>query len=112
VAVVMVVVCVTTFWRALTRDEPLVDLAAFGNMNFALSSLFSFLMGTGLYGLTYLYPLYLASIRGYDSLIIGETVFISGMAMFFSAPLAGVLSRKLDPRIMMLLGIAGFATLT
>jgi DHA2 family multidrug resistance protein len=44
------------FWRALTRDEPLVDLRAFSNRNFAFGSLFSFCMGIGLYGLTYLYP--------------------------------------------------------
>jgi DHA2 family multidrug resistance protein len=112
VAAVMIAGGVAFFWRALTREEPIVDLSAFGNVNFAMGSLFSFVMGTGLYGLTYLYPLYLASIRGYDSLMIGETVFVSGLAMFASAPLAGILSRKVDPRVMMLIGFAGFATST
>ena len=31
------------------------------------------MLGIGLYGLTYLYPLYLGQIRGYDALMIGET---------------------------------------
>jgi DHA2 family multidrug resistance protein len=66
-------------------------------------------MGIGLYGLTYLYPLYLASVRGYDSLMIGQTVFVSGLAMFFSAPLAGILSSKIDLRLMLLIGFMGFA---
>jgi len=35
-------------------------------------------LGIGLYGLTYLYPLYLAQIRGYNALMIGETMFVSG----------------------------------
>jgi DHA2 family multidrug resistance protein len=111
-AVVMVVGGVVTFWRALTREEPLVDFSAFRDANFAVGSVFSFTMGIGLYGLTYLYPLYLASIRGYDSLMIGQTVFISGLAMFISAPIVGVLSSKIDLRIILLVGFMGFASST
>jgi DHA2 family multidrug resistance protein len=97
------------FYRALTLDFPIVDLRAFANRNFAFGSLFSFVMGIGLYGLTYLYPLFLGRIRGYDSLMIGETMFVSGLAMFFTAPLAGMLSSKLDPRFMMMIGFTGFS---
>lgn len=106
--VVMVVAGLLFFWRVFTAKSPIVDLKAFINLNFALGSLFSFVMGIGLYGLTYLYPLYLGQIRGYDALMIGETMFVSGLAMFFSAPLAGFLSAKIDPRVMMALGFAGF----
>jgi len=106
---VMVVGGIVTFWRAFTREEPIVDFSAFRDTNFAVGSMFSFTMGIGLYGLTYLYPLYLASIRGYDSLMTGETVFVSGLAMFFSAPLAGILSSKIDLRLMLLIGFIGFA---
>jgi len=108
-AIIMVVGGIVTFWRALTRDEPLVDLSAFRDTNFSVGSMFSFTMGIGLYGLTYLYPLYLSSIRGYDSLMIGHTVFVSGLAMFLSAPLVGKLSAKVDLRIMLLVGFMGFA---
>lgn len=97
------------FWRALTRDDPLVDLRAFSNRNFAFGSLFSFCMGIGLYGLTYLYPVYLGRIRGYDALMIGETMFVTGLCMFLTAPVAGKLSTKLDPRVMMMIGFFGFA---
>ena len=105
----MVVGAVLFFWRALTRDDPLVDLYAFTNRNFAFGSLFSFCMGIGLYGLTYLYPVYLGRIRGYDALMIGETMFVTGLCMFLTAPVAGKLSQKLDPRVMMMIGFAGFA---
>ena len=106
---VMVLGAVLFFWRALTRDEPLVDLYAFRNRNFAFGSVFSFCMGIGLYGLTYLYPVYLGRIRGYDALMIGETMFVTGLCMFLTAPVAGRLSAKLDPRVMMMIGSAGFA---
>lgn len=65
-------------------------------------------MGIGLYGLTYLYPVYLGPIRGYDALMIGETMFVTGLAMFLTAPIAGRLSQKLDPRVLLMIGFGGF----
>jgi DHA2 family multidrug resistance protein len=97
------------FARVLTFRQPIVDLRAFADRNFALGSLFSFVLGIGLYGLTYLYPLYLGRVRGYDALMIGETVFVSGIAMFLTAPIAGRLTGKIDPRFMLITGFAFFA---
>jgi MFS transporter, DHA2 family, multidrug resistance protein len=97
------------FYRTFTARHPIVDLRAFADRNFAAGSAFSFVMGIGLYGLTYLYPLYLARVRGYSALQIGETMFITGVCMFFMAPVAGILSRKLDLRVMMGIGFIGFA---
>jgi DHA2 family multidrug resistance protein len=107
-AILCVVGCVTFFWRAFRASLPVVDLSAFRNVNFAVGCIFSFVMGIGLYGMTYLYPVYLAGIRGYDSLMIGETMFVSGLAMFFTAPISGILSSKLDPRFMLIVGFLGF----
>jgi len=97
------------FARVLSFRQPIVDLRAFTDRNFGLGSLFSFVMGIGLYGLTYLYPLYLGMVRGYDALMIGETVFVSGVAMFLTAPFAGRLSTKMDPRVMLIAGFVCFA---
>ncbi|TIW57268.1 MAG: MFS transporter, partial [Mesorhizobium sp.] len=109
-AAVMSIGAVLLFWRAFTAEEPIVDLRAFTNVNFAFGSLFSFVVGIGLYGLTYLYPVFLGRIRGYDSMMIGEALFVSGLAMFFTAPVAGILSNKIDLRLMMMIGFFGFAT--
>jgi DHA2 family multidrug resistance protein len=97
------------FTRVLLAKTPIVDLRAFSDRNFAIGSLFSFVVGIGLYGLTYLFPLYLGEIRGYDARMIGETVFVSGLAMFFAAPVAGRLMTKVDPRIMLASGFLCFA---
>lgn len=113
VAILFVLMCaggILTFWRAFTRANPVVDFSAFRDTNFAVGSVFSFVMGIGLYGMTYLYPLYLSSVRGYDSLMTGETVFVSGLAMFVTAPIAGMLSSRIDLRLMLLLGFLGFGT--
>src|SRR5215472_10910032 len=100
---------VAFFYRAFSAHTPIVDLRAFSNRNFALGSMFSFVLGIGLYGLTYLYPLYLAQVRGYNSLMIGETMFVSGLAMFFSAPLVGRLASMLDPRYLLIGGFLVFS---
>ena len=80
--------------RMLTRRDPIVDLRAFANSNFALGSLFSFVLGIGLYGSIYLVPMFLGRVRGYDSLQIGETMFIAGISMFLGTPVAGWLMRQ------------------
>ena len=100
---------VVFFWRAFTARQPIVDLTAFADRNFWTGSLFSFVMGIGLYGLTYIYPVYLASVRGYSSLMIGKTMFVTGVCMFIMAPISGRLMGKIDPRIMIALGFVGFA---
>jgi len=95
--------------RVVSAPQPIVDLRAFGDRNFGLGSLFSFVLGIGLYGLTYLYPVYLAQVRGYDALMIGETMFVSGVFMFLTAPVAGRLSTAVDPRFMLIAGFLSFA---
>ena len=108
-AIVCVVSAVVFFWRVLTAKEPIVDIRAFTDRNFALGSMFSFCVGIGLYGLTYIYPRYLAEVRGYSALMIGETMFVSGIAMFATAPVVGKLMTKVDLRYLITAGLIIFA---
>jgi MFS transporter, DHA2 family, multidrug resistance protein len=103
--IVSVVGGVLFFWRMFTRPEPLVDMRAFRNVNFAFGCLYAFLIGIGLYGSVYLIPLFLGRVRGYDSMQIGETMFVTGVAMFLSAPIIGRLSAVLDTRRMLTVGV-------
>jgi DHA2 family multidrug resistance protein len=108
-AAICVVSAVAFFWRVLTVEEPIVDIRAFGDRNFGIGCLISFCVGIGLYGLTYLYPRYLAEVRGYSALMIGETMFVSGIAMFITAPIVGRLMQKVDLRLLIAAGLAVFA---
>lgn len=107
--IVCVVSAVFFFYRVLTAKEPIVDIRAFTDRNFAIGSIFSFCVGIGLYGLTYIYPRYLAEVRGYSAVMIGETMFVSGAAMFLTAPLVGRLMTKVDLRYMIAAGLIIFA---
>ena len=100
------------FWRAFRAATPIVDLYAYNDRNFAVGSLLTFVLGAGLYGLTYLYPLFLARVRGFNALEIGVTMFVTGAAMFVTAPIVGMVARKMDPRILIGAGFAGFVLST
>ena len=109
-AVLSAVAGVAFIWRMLTTHDPLVDLRTFKNGNFTAGCMFSLVMGTGLYGGTYLVPVFLGRVRGYDSLQIGEAMFVTGMFQFISAPIVANLIRVMDLRRMLALGIAMFGT--
>jgi DHA2 family multidrug resistance protein len=108
-AAICVVSGIAFFWRVLSAREPIVDLRTFNDRNFAVGCLISFCVGIGLYGLTYMYPRYLAEVRGYSPLMIGETMFVSGVAMFVTAPIVGRLMTKYDMRYLIAAGLVLFA---
>jgi DHA2 family multidrug resistance protein len=97
------------FWRVLTYRQPIVDLRAFTNRNFTLGSFYTFVVGAGMYGTTYLIPLFLAQVRGFSSLQIGETVVVTGLAQMAMSPISPLLARKMDLRLMLSIGIGLFA---
>ena len=107
--VVSSIASVLFFWRVLTYHQPIVDLRTFTNRNFALGSFYTFIVGTGLYGATYLVPLFLAQVRGFSSLQIGETVVVTGLAQMAISPFTTHIARNIDLRIMLAFGMGLFA---
>jgi DHA2 family multidrug resistance protein len=97
------------FWRVLSAEEPIVDIRAFGDRNFGIGCVLQFCIGIGLYGLTYMYPRYLSEVRGYSALMIGETMFVSGVTMFLMAPVVGRLMLRFDMRYIIAAGLVIFA---
>jgi len=97
------------FYRVLTVEEPIVDIRAFADRNFGIGCLISFCVGIGLYGLTYVYPRYLSEVRGYSALMIGQTMFVSGITMFLMAPVVGRLMQRVDLRLIIAFGLVTFA---
>jgi len=91
-------------WRSLVYYNPIVELRAFANRNFVVGVVMTFIVGAALFGGTFLLPLFLGRVRDYSAAEVGTTMVVSGLAMFATAPFAGRLVRKLDPRILMFLG--------
>jgi MFS transporter, DHA2 family, multidrug resistance protein len=105
---ISVICAIAFFWRVLTAKVPIVDLYAFANRNFALGCVLQFCVGIGLYGLTYIYPRYLSEVRGYSALMIGQTMFVSGITMFLMAPIVGRMMQRVDLRYIIAFGLVTF----
>jgi MFS transporter, DHA2 family, multidrug resistance protein len=104
-ATIFVLGAVVFFWRAFTRDEPIVRLDPFADRNFAVCSILAFTVGIGLYGSVYLQPLYLGQVRGYNAMQIGQVMFVTGVFMLITAPFARQLINRLDPRLTVFIGV-------
>jgi DHA2 family multidrug resistance protein len=100
----LMALCVTSsivaIRRCLTQPEPLVRLTAFRNRNFALGCAFSFSLGAGLYGAGFLLPLYLGVVREHDPFEIGLIMMVTGAAQLVAAPIAAILERCTDRRLL------------
>ncbi len=97
------------FERSYYSALPVLKLTPFRRPTFAIACVLSVVIGMGLYGATYLTPIFLGRVRGFSSLEIGTTVFITGVFMAFGAPLAARLTTVLDQRIVMAFGLSLFA---
>lgn len=94
--------------RSLTARNPVVDLRALGNRNFALGCLLSFVTGIGMFTTIYLTPLFLGYVRGYSAWQTGIAIFSTGAASLLGTPVYIVLARRFDARWLMMFGLACF----
>jgi DHA2 family multidrug resistance protein len=100
---------IAMFWWELTHSHPIVDFRAFKNRNFTIGCIYSFVLGIGLFTLSYLLPVYLGAIKGLNSLQIGYYLMVMGMFQLLSAFVAGGLEKKMDLRLMLFIGFSLFA---
>jgi MFS transporter, DHA2 family, multidrug resistance protein len=90
--------------RSLRHPSPLIELSAFRDRDFVTGCCFSFVLGVGLYGATYLLPLYLGLVRNYNALEIGQIMMVTGAAQLVMAPIATTLERRVDTRLLIACG--------
>jgi DHA2 family multidrug resistance protein len=95
--------------RTLRAKSKIVDLATLKIFAFAIGCGLSFCLGVGLFGSVYLMPVFLAYVRGHDSLQIGTIMLVTGLAQLATAPLAVFLETRIDARWLTAIGFALFA---
>jgi DHA2 family multidrug resistance protein len=94
------------FQRVLRAELPLVDLRVFRNRNFSVTSGVSALLGVSIFTLNYLTPLFLAQVAGYNSQQIGTVMVVQGLSMILIAPAVIRIANKLDPRLVISIGLS------
>jgi DHA2 family multidrug resistance protein len=90
------------------RAEPFVNLRLYGQRNFLVATVLSAVTGMGLYGSSFLLPLFLGQIAGYSPMQIGEVIMWVGLPQLFIMPFVAALSSKVDNRILCSIGLALF----
>lgn len=94
--------------RSLRSATPVVRLTPFKRPTFVLASMLALATSAAIFAATYLVPVFLGRVRGYNSLDIGTTVCVTGLGMLISAPLTMRLLRHFDPRLVIALGVLIF----
>jgi DHA2 family multidrug resistance protein len=77
--------------------------------NFGFATLANGLLGAVLYGSTYVLPLYLSQMQGYNAEQIGEVLAWVGLPQLALIPLVPRLMRAIDSRVLIGAGLALFA---
>ncbi|MFT3666905.1 DHA2 family efflux MFS transporter permease subunit [Piscinibacter sp.] len=94
--------------HARRHKAPIVRLEPFANRSFAMGSLVSFTYGFGLYGSTYLIPVFLQEALGYSATASGSVLVPAGIALLLTTPLAGRLADSHSPRLVTTAGLVLF----
>lgn len=89
----------------LTTKDPLIDLRLLGNRNFGFANLVMLLFGIGMFGSTFLLPLYLQNAMGYTALQSGAVFLPVGIIQGAIAPVSGIFSDKVNAKIPLFTGI-------
>jgi MFS transporter, DHA2 family, multidrug resistance protein len=93
-------------WWEWRHPHPVVELTLLKRRNVATSMFFMSILGVVLYGTTVLLPEFTQTLMGYPAVLAGEALAGGGLVMMFMMPISGVLSGKMDPRILMAGGFA------
>jgi DHA2 family multidrug resistance protein len=88
-----------------TVEHPIVDLRLLKDRNFAVANLMMFIFGMGLFGSTFLLPLYLQDSLNYTAFQAGLVFFPIGIIQAFISPIAGQLTDRANPKVAVLIGI-------
>ena len=88
-----------------TVKHPLIDLSLFRDVNFSVSNLALFIFGLGMFGSTFLLPLYLQNSLGYTAFQAGLFFLPVGILQGVLAPISGVVSDRFSPKIPAFIGI-------
>ena len=85
-------------WRELRFRKPIVDLRVLKNNNLRVGTILSFIMGFGLYGSTFIIPLYTQSILGWTAQQAGMLMVPAALTTAFMMPIIGNLLQKGVPQ--------------
>jgi DHA2 family multidrug resistance protein len=106
IAIIALAVFITA---ELTVKEPLLDLRLLKNHNFGIANIILVIFSLGMFGSTFLLPIYLQNSLGYTALQAGSVFLPVGIIQGTIAPISGRISDKMNPKLPLLVGVIIFA---
>jgi DHA2 family multidrug resistance protein len=85
-------------WRELVAKNPIVELRVLKNGNLRVGTILSFIMGFGLYGSTFIIPLYTQATLGWTAQQSGALMIPAALTTAFMMPIIGQLLQKGVPQ--------------
>jgi DHA2 family multidrug resistance protein len=89
----------------LTVKEPLIDLRLLKNHNFGIGNIIMVIFSIGMFGSTFLMPVYLQNSLGYTALQAGSVFLPVGIIQGIVAPVSGRISDKISPKLPGFIGV-------
>ncbi len=96
-------------WRELSTKAPAVDLRVLRHKSLAAGSLYSGILGMGLYGALFAVPLFAQGVLHFSATQTGFLLAPGALASAIIMVLLGKISTKVDARILIALGACGTA---
>ena len=94
-------------WRELSARAPAVDLRVLRHRSLAAGSLYSGILGMGLYGTLFAVPLFAQTILGFSATQTGWLLAPGALASAIAMIVLGKISTKIDARILIGIGAVG-----
>ncbi|HSS38210.1 MAG TPA: DHA2 family efflux MFS transporter permease subunit, partial [Polyangia bacterium] len=92
--------------RELTAPVPAVDLSLFKDKVFLSGTLIGAMMFAILMSITFLLPLFMQELLGFSAVQSGTALMPRALAMMVTIPIVGRLYNYVQPRILVMLGVA------
>lgn len=108
-SIISVVGLILFLWRELTFKYPIVELRVLKNGNLRIGTVMSFILGFGLYGSTFIVPLYTQSILGWTALQSGALMIPAALTTAVMMPfIARLLSKGARQQVLVAIGLSLF----
>jgi DHA2 family multidrug resistance protein len=106
--IVSVLGIITLIVAQYTAKRPVVRLSLLANRSYASVIFIVFVVGAGLYCVSYLVPQFLAGIAGYNAEQSGAIMLLVGAPAFLVMPILPRMLAKVDARLMVIAGLLLF----
>ena len=108
-AMVAIVALGLFIWRELTAEHPVVDLRVLKDRSLAVGTMFTFIMGFGLYASVFIFPVFAQNLLGFTAMQTGLILLPGSLATAFMMPFVGkMLQKGVPPQLLNALGFLCF----